>query len=324
MTSRTKKRLAIGVPCALLLLILLGPRARLDERWVEPELPADLESYLAREEGGVPDIRPGDQKAIRWVDPAAPAVTAVSLVYLHGFSADRHEVEPLVSELADALGANVYFARLRGHGRGPEAMGEATAEEWLDDAAEAVAIGGYIGEQVVLVGTSTGGTLAIWAAARPEAAERVAALVLVSPNLGVQDPAAPLLLWPWGGLIGRVVVGPERCFEPANAEQARHWTTCYPPSALLPMMALVDGVRSLPVGSLRTPTVVFYARGDRVVNPDETERVMERLTSGAAEMHVVEGADDPDQHVIAGDIMSPETTESILAQAAAFLGRTLR
>lgn len=316
--------MAIGVPCAVLLLLLVGPRAQVEERWIEPELPPDLDAYLAREEERVPNIRTGDEKAIRWIDDDAPSVTPLSIVYLHGFSADRHEVEPLVSELADGLGANVYFTRLHGHGRDASAMGEATAEDWLDDAAEAVAIGGYIGERVVLMGTSTGGTLAIWATTRPEAADRVAALVLVSPNLGVRDPAAPILLWPWGGLIGRLVVGSERCFQPASAAQERHWTTCYPPRALLPMMALVEHVRSLPSGSLQVPTIVFYARGDRVVDPSETERQMGRLASGRAEMHVVEGAGDPEQHVIAGDVMSPETTEAVRVQAAEFLARTLR
>lgn len=303
----------------VLLAFLLGPRARVEERWAEPDLPASLDAYVAAEEAAVPGIRPGDEKAIVWANPEAPAVTPVSLVYLHGFSADRHEVEPVVSEVAAALGANVFFTRLRGHGRDSEAMGEVTAEDWLDDAAEAVAIGGYIGERVVLMGTSTGGTLAVWAATRPEAADRIAAVVLISPNLGVQDPAAPILLWPWGGVIGRLVVGPERCFEPKNPEQERHWTTCYPPRALLPMMALVHLAQLLPAGSLTEPTLVLYSRGDQVVDPDETERVMARLAAGRAEMHVVEGAGDPEQHVIAGAIMSPETTDLVESEILDFL-----
>lgn len=319
MSARNKKLLLLGVPVGLLIVFLLGPRAGVEARWVDPDLPADLDAYVAEEEARVPGIRPGDEKTIVWADSVEPSVTPLSLVYLHGFSADRHEVEPVVSEVAEALGANVFFTRLRGHGRDADAMGEASAEDWLDDAAEAVAIGGYIGERVVLMGTSTGGTLAVWAATRPEAVDRIAAVVLVSPNLGVQDPAAPLLLWPWGGVIGRLVVGPERCFEPKNAEQERHWTTCYPPGALLPMMALVDHVRSLPEGSLSEPTLVLYARGDQVVSPEQTETVMARLSAGEAEMHVVEGAGDPEQHVIAGAIMSPETTEAVRTEILDFL-----
>lgn len=307
---------------AALVAFLVGPRVDFEDRWVEPDLPVDLASYLASSEARVPGVRPGDAKSIEWIDPAAPSVTPLSLVYLHGFSADRHEVEPLVSELARRLGANAYFTRLRGHGRDGPAMGEATVESWFDDATEAVAIGGLIGEQVVLIGTSTGGTLAIWAATRPEAAGRIASLVLISPNLGIQDPAAPILLWPWGGAIARLIVGPERCFEPKSAEQERHWTTCYPTSALLPMMALVDRVRSLPPGSVEVPTLTLYAHGDQIVDPTATERVMSRLSAERAELHVVEGSGDPEQHVIAGAIMSPETTDSVLRQILDFVERT--
>jgi esterase/lipase len=299
--------------------VLAGPRVRFEERWIEPTLAPDLDAYLERQESRVEDMRPGAAKGIEWLDPDAPAVTALSLVYLHGFSADRHEVEPLVSELGRELGANVYFARLRGHGRGPEAMAEATVEAWMDDVAEAIAIGGRIGERVVIVATSTGGTLGLWVAGRQEAKDRIASLVLISPNLRVLEPAAPIVLWPWGGVIARLVVGPERCFEPKNAEHARHWTECYPTESVLPMLALVEHVRSMSSGSLDVPTLVVYSRGDRVVDAGATERVVGRLSTGTAEMHVVHGSGDPEEHVIAGAIMSPETTGAVRDRILDFL-----
>jgi alpha-beta hydrolase superfamily lysophospholipase len=315
-------RVAVGGVILVGLLgvaFLVGPRAGFEDRWLEPDLPADLDAYLERSEASVPGVRPGAAKGIVWADPDTREPTRLALVYMHGFSADRQEVEPLVTELAGDLGANAYFTRLRGHGRDGAAMGEATVEAWLDDTSEAVAIGAAIGDSVILVGTSTGGTLALWAATRPEADGRIASLVLVSPNLGVQDPTAPILLWPWGGAIARVVVGPERCFEPTRPLQERHWTTCYPPRALLPMMALVDHIRSLEAGVLDVPTLVVYSSGDRIVDPAETQRVVERLSDGSAVMRAVEGAGDPDQHVIAGEIMSPETTEVVRSLALDFL-----
>ena len=39
-----------------------------------------------------------------------------------------------------------------------------------------------LGETVVLIGTSTGGTLAMWAATREEAQDRLGAVVMLSPN----------------------------------------------------------------------------------------------------------------------------------------------
>ena len=124
---------------------LLGPRPSVESEWVEPSLGPDLDAYIAASERNVPSLRPGDSKAVVWRDPGARERTEVSIVYLHGFSADRHEVEPLITDLAHDLQANIYFARLRGHGRDGAAMLEPSAADWLADTAEAIAIGGRIG-----------------------------------------------------------------------------------------------------------------------------------------------------------------------------------
>ena len=298
---------------------VLGPRPRFEARWTEPDIGPDVDAYLAARELGVDALRPGEAKSVTWIDPVARGRTALSLVYLHGFSADRHEVEPLVTDLARDLGANAFFARLRGHGRDEAAMGEATVEHWLADAAEAVAVGGRIGERVVLMGTSSGATLAVWASARGQAAGRLAALVLVSPNLGVRDGSARLLLWPWGGLLARLVVGPERCFEAENAAQETHWTTCYPTRALLPMMALVEHLRSMDLGGIDLPTLVVYSPDDSVVDADETLRIMAGLGSDGPELMVVDDSADPADHVIAGDILSPGTTDRVRGRILEFL-----
>ncbi len=316
-------RTAALAGAALVLGVLLGPRAGFEERWTEPDLGPDLDAYLAAAEAAVPGVRPGDERAIVWSASGPGVRTRISVVYLHGFSADRHEVEPLVSDVAAALGANAYFARLRGHGRDSEAMGEAGVEDWLDDVAEAIAIGGRIGERVVLIGTSTGGTLATWAATRGEAKDRLAALVLISPNYHPADRTSRLLLAPWGGLLARLVVGSERCFTAENAEQELHWTTCYPTSALLPMMALVEHVRTRDLGGLEEPTLVVYARGDRVVDARETERVLRAIPGVEVEPVAPEATGDPARHVLAGDILSPGSTEWAVARILRFLDSAL-
>ncbi len=303
-------------------MVALGPRPRVEEAWTEPVVGTDVAAWLMAREAPVARLRPGEAKSVLWADSATRSRTAVALVYLHGFSADRHEVEPLVSDLARDLRANAYFARLTGHGQDGAAMAESTVEDWLADAAEAVAVGASIGERVVLVGTSTGATLALWAAARPEAADRLAALVLISPNLGLQDRSSRLLLWPWGGVLARAVVGAERCFEPENEAQALHWTVCYPTRALLPMMALVEHVRSQDVGRIRVPTLVVYSQQDAIVDAAETERVLASLGGSGPTFFVVEDSGDPQHHVIAGDIMSPGSTDHVRERTLAFLEST--
>ena len=92
---------------------------------------------------------------------ASERKTPYSVVYLHGFSATRQETAPLAECVADSLGANLFETRLAGHGREREPLADVRAEDWLHDAAEALAIAARLGERVIVIGTSTGATLAV-------------------------------------------------------------------------------------------------------------------------------------------------------------------
>ncbi len=284
-------------------------------------LPADLDAWLAASEATVPDLRPEAAKTIVWAQPGARPTTDLALVYLHGFSADRHEVDPLPRVVAGHLGANLYYTRLRGHGRDGRAMAEATVRDWLADTEETMRIGARIGRRVVLMGTSTGGSLAVWAAAQGHWTGVLAALVLLSPNFGLRHPVAPLLTWPGGALIARLLVGKERRFEPQNELQARHWTARYPSSALLPLMELVRDVRALSLSSVTVPVFAAYSERDRVVSPDALKAALARFGSPEVRSFPVEGDGDVNHHVIAGDILSPATTEPLANEILDFLER---
>lgn len=312
-------RWAVAALALVVLAVALGPRERFDDRWVEPDPTGDLDEWLAAREARVPGIRAGDQKAIVWADPVGREATPIAVVYLHGFSADRHEIEPVLTDLASEMGFNVFFTRLRGHGRDGPAMAEAAVEGWLDDTAEAVAIGSRIGERVVVMGTSTGGTLATWAANRPEAVDRIDGVVLVSPNYQPRDRSSRVLLYPWGSVIAGLVLGEQRCFTPENDDQARHWTTCYPTSALSTMMALVEHVRTMDVTAVRAPTLVLYDPADQVVDPTETERVIAGLVSTSPTLYQVRSSSDPAHHVLAGDIISPASSNEVASVLRSFL-----
>jgi len=321
MSRRARSGLLIAgfVACA----VAIGPRPTFDDAWVEPALPDDLDAYVDSAEATVADLRTGDGREIVRADPRGTGPTPLSLVYLHGFSADRHELEPVLSELGEDLGANVYFARLTGHGRDGAAMGEATVEAWLRDTAEAVAIGERIGDRVILVGTSTGGTLAAWAAARPETEGRIAALVLVSPNLQPKDRSSRVLLYPWGGLLASVVIGERRCFQADTDGQERHWTTCYPTSALVPMMGLVEHVRTMDWTRIDVPILLIYSPDDAVVDAAETDRVLSALPEGQVRTRIIEGSTDPMNHVLAGDIVSPASNDEVRTAIADFIASAL-
>lgn len=314
---------AIAVVASVLALYAAGPRSPLNlER--PRQIPATpnieaLEDWLAREEATHPTLVAGAEKRVVWAGKPGER-TPLAVIYLHGYTATRQEVAPLCEQLAAALGANLFYTRLHGHGLEPAALGAATAEDWLRDAAEALAIGRTLGERVIVVGTSTGGTLALWLA-QQKSAESIAAMLLVSPNLGPRNRRGELLAGPWGAELLSVLIGETYEWQPANDAQRRYWTWRYPARALLPMMALVREVRDSPLESIRVPTYVLYSPDDRVVEPAEIERAFSRLGAPIKMLEPFPDAQDRSRHVLAGDILAPQDTSRVLERMQRFLSR---
>lgn len=251
---------------ALVLLFLLGPRVPVDTRITfDPStIGDDPEAYLERTEGKVPGIREGLEKEIIWADPMIHAKTPISIVYIHGFSASKGEVRPLPDEVADELDANLFYTRLTGHGQDSAAMATASVHDWLNDYAEAIAIGREIGDKVVVIATSTGAALAVEAATRAGVSDGVVAMALISPNFGVRAAGSEFLTLPWGKQIAELVIGKEYSFKPRNALQEQLWTTRYPSSALLPMAALTKLARNAPVENIKIPALFIFS--DRIAS----------------------------------------------------------
>lgn len=277
-------------------------------------LPDDLDGWLAAEEQQFSDIRPGTAKRIVWAG-AKGEKTPLAVVYLHGFSASAEEIRPVPDAVAKALGANLFYTRLAGHGRTSAAMAEPVAGDWIEDMAEAMAIGRRLGKRVLILSTSTGGTLAALAAVDPDLREGLAGVVFVSPNFGLKGAAGVLLDLPLVRYWGPLVAGAEQGFTPKNAGQAAYWTTSYPTVALMPMAALVRVVRALDFGAVRAPALFIYTAADQVVDPERTAAVA-AAWGGPKEvfMPVLGPGDDRYSHVIAGAIMSPGQTEAVVAR----------
>lgn len=299
---------------ALVLLFLLGPRVPVDTRITfDPStIGDDPEAYLERTEGKVLGIRDGLEKEIIWADPMIHAKTPISIVYIHGFSASKGEVRPLPDEVADELDANLFYTRLTGHGQDGAAMATASVHDWLNDYAEAIAIGREIGDKVVVIATSTGAALAVEAATQAGASDGVVAMALISPNFGIRATGSELLTLPWGEQMAELVIGKEYSFTPRNALQEQLWTTRYPSSALLPMAALTKLARNAPVENIKIPALFIFSDSDRVTRQELTREIAARW-GAYHELVPVEGTGDSDNHVIAGDALSPSTTQ-FLAQ----------
>jgi esterase/lipase len=303
-------RLAWGA-LVLLLLVVLGPR-----NVFGPEAPAprvappanllELDGWLAHSEAAYPDIRPGTAKGVVW-HGAVGQRTPWAVVYLHGFSSSRLELSPLPDLVARHLGANQFYTRLVGNGRTGAAMGEATVQDWLADAVEAVRIGRQLGHKVLVIGTSTGGTLGTWLAMRPEG-DGVSAYVLVSPNFGPKDKRSELINGPWGQQLALALEGEMRGEVSADPQEAQGWTGRYATRALFPMMALVERVRESELSRFKTPVLVLYSQRDQTVDPAEIEAAFARIGSSNKTLEAVTYSESVGQHILAGDIRAPKAT----------------
>lgn len=295
---------------------LFGPRVKADTTisFNPASIGNDPDAWLAASESRVSGIHDDLQKQIIWAYPASKAKTPLAIVYIHGFSASKNETRPVPDKVAAALGANLYLTRLAGHGQDGEALAAVSVNDWVNDMAEALAIGKMLGEKVIVIGTSTGAGLATWAASDPVLTKDIDALVFISPNYGVQASGSFLLTMPFGEQLANLIVGRQRSFETHNDSHKRFWTWSYPTRALLPMAALTKLAASAPVGRIKQPVLMIYSETDTVIRPDLIKAAAARW-GGKAELYPLARNDDPSSHVIAGDALSPSTTDEVANKA---------
>ncbi len=285
---------------------------------------SDLELWLKHREAAVhrrTPIIPDTEKRIRWANPYDRSFTDFAVVYIHGFSATRQEIAPLPEIVATQLGANLFETRLAGHGLQTLPLAGVSAEEWLADAAESLAIGGLLGRRIVIIATSTGATLALAMSGREEM-KKVAAIVMISPNFSLRDTNAAKLTWPGGPQIARLTLGETRSWTPYNDAHARSWSTSYPVAALVEMMRLVQFTNELLPLTLEADLLTLFSLTDTVVDPRATKAALQRIEAPRNELVEIRDSADPAQHVLVGDILSPHSTQPAADLIVAFLRLT--
>lgn len=308
--NKRKRIIVIGVVSALVFaLAILGPRPELGPL---PQLPdysglslIELEREIQARENAIPGLRPDAQKLIVWARPEAPQKTDWVLIFFHGYAASRREFDPVLQNVAARLGANLFLTRFAGHGfAGPDGHRGIKASQWLEDCAEAVAVARVIGKRVMIVGSSTGATLALWASAQP--GWKVDALVLVSPNFGPKDPRAGLLEWPWSFALIKLLIGDYRTFAAHNERHHEAWDLRHHSDSLLPMAAVVKAARELSPDQITTPSMVIYHPEDPAVNHQITLALYQRWASAIKRIEVSQLKPPNNTHVLAGDLLSPD------------------
>jgi len=272
MQHMRKLLLFIVLPILILAIIFFsGPRPKRPAfSNVMPEVPATpegLENYIHTNESRH-KLKPDNEARIIWND-SSKTKTEYAVVYLHGFSASQKEGDPVHLRFAKEFGCNLYLARMADHGVDTtESLLYYTADRAWASAKEAVAIGKQLGNKVILISTSTGGTLALMLAARFP--NDVYALINLSPNIAINNPAAFLLNGPWGLQIARMVMKGKYNVTTTSDSRLNYWNRRYRLEALVQLEELLeDEMTTETFSKVTQPTLTLcYYKNEQEQDPE--------------------------------------------------------
>ncbi len=310
-----KKLTRFLIVLALLIIVvyLIGPKPESANLSKElPSMPASLstiENYVKDNDAGL-DIKPDNESRIIWANDSLKERTDYCLLYLHGFSASWFEGYPANVEFARYFGCNAYFPRLASHGIiTNDPLNDMTPDRLWESAKKALMIARGLGKKVIVMSTSTGGTLALQLAA--DFPEYINGLILYSPNIRINNSAAFLLSKPWGLQIGRKATGGKYRIinEDFDSKDCQYWYCKYRVEGLVYLQQLVDEtMTNKTFKNITTPVFLgYYYKDDD--HQDETVRVDDMLAMfeklGTAPSKKVKMAfPDAGEHVIACELTS--------------------
>ncbi|TGM52730.1 alpha/beta hydrolase [Leptospira adleri] len=146
--------------------------------------------------------RPGnEEKLVRY----SPGKTEAAILYIHGFGASRAEGEEVTDKLAKDLKTNLYYLRLPGHGTNLEDHRDTRFDQILQDAETSFLETEKLGKKTILIGTSMGGLIATYLAAKYP--EKVQVLILASPFYDFTNPFGGLYQFSWGKEFAHLLLG---------------------------------------------------------------------------------------------------------------------
>jgi esterase/lipase len=273
-----------------------------------PSEPVALEQYIHDHEA-LHKLKPFNEARVVWFNDSAKEKTEHAIVYLHGFSASQEEGNPVHIDFAKKFGCNLYLSRLEDHGVDTtEPLLTFTADRVWNSAKEAYAIGRQLGKKVILMGTSTGGTLALKLAVEyPD----ITGLILLSPNIAINDPNAWLLNNHWGLQIAHLVKGTYNHASDTSSLYAQYWNNKYRMEATVQLEELLESTMKESIFSKVTqPTLVLYyfkdeEHQDKVVKVSAMKRMFAQLGTpvNTKRMIAIPNAGD---HVIGSYIKSKD------------------
>ena len=297
----------------LIVVFLVGPKPPKPE--LNKDLPSisasisNVESYIEKKEAAF-EIKPDNESRIFWANDTLKERTEYCLLYLHGFSASWYEGYPAHVKFARHFGMNLYIPRLYDHGLVTEdALLDMTPDKLWTSAKEALMLAKSLGKKVIIMSTSTGGTLGLKLAA--DFPEYVDGLILYSPNIRINNNTAWILTKPWGLQIGRKVTGSKYRItdEDFDSKECQYWNCKYRLEAVVYLQQLVEAtMKKSTYINVTAPVFLGYyykdeEHQDETVKVDAMLKMFDQLGTLPSQK-VKEAFPEAGEHVIACELTS--------------------
>ena len=271
----------LGIFLLLLIVVyFLGPQPATPKFTKDlPAIPAEpvaLEKYIKDHEAQH-KLKPENESRIMWLHDSLKEKTEYAVVYLHGFSASQEEGDPVHYDFAQKFGCNLYLSRLEDHGVDTtEPLANLTADRLWNSAKEAYAIGKQLGNKVILLSTSTGGTLALKLCAEyPD----IAANIMLSPNIAINDGNAWMLNNHWGLQIAMLIKGENMHAKDTSALYARYWNQTFSIKSTVQLEELIEStMKESTFRKVKQPTLLlYYFKDEKHQDPVVKVSAMKRM-----------------------------------------------
>ncbi len=276
-----------------------------------PDNLAELDDYLSERESGY-DLKPGTEAQIDWNCGSTLQKTEYALVYLHGFRASHPEGDPVHKTIAEHFGCNLYLSRHQEHGIDTKyPLLHLTEEKLRQSARFAYEIGKRIGDKVILMGTSTGASLALYLAAQADFQDHISSLILYSPLVRFHGIKEQLLMHAASRKMLSVIPGRQFVIKTESTTYAedRIWNNCYALGGALALGAFIQHTMTNDLfRKVRCPTFIGYyyknnRERDKVVSISGIKKLAEKLQARTTNVSLT-NFPEAQNHVICSSLVS--------------------
>jgi len=261
--------------------------------------------------GGMNQIRPRGEPFL------LPGTSGVGCLLVHGLSSTPQEMRGFGRFLAER-GHSTLAIRLPGHATRPSAMTRSRWPDWLAAVEDGYHLLQASSQQVVLLGLSLGGALALLASRSLPAAG------VVAMSTPYEVPPQPRLRFLRHLLPPLKLLSPVLRFVPKPPPldyQDRDAARQHMSYGVMPVRGVIEiaellGELRAQLPNLRVPVLVMHSRDDGGVSPQNASALYERLGSAQKEIRWIEGS---------GHVMTVEPARHLVfAHAAQFIEKLTR